>query len=169
LSSTRERNVAVGGRDPGTLGGNRRQDPLFASIDGMNGSHLQAGDPRAHSLLLERGLFRIFLPWPLRHAPILQKILDASRRSRGTHIAITGYRVASLLSNATTMIERADVGRRRAEPIEELLRGAGLTDVRYEVRWEDRSRRPTASVTSRTAASRLRSRRADPVGLMRLG
>ena len=40
------------------------KDALFAPIDGMNCPDLPAGDPRSHSLLLERGLFRIFLPWP---------------------------------------------------------------------------------------------------------
>jgi hypothetical protein len=39
-------------------------DPIFAPIDGMNCPHLPAGDPASHSLLLERGLFRVFLPWP---------------------------------------------------------------------------------------------------------
>jgi hypothetical protein len=39
-------------------------DPIFAAIDGMNCPDLPAADPASHSLLLERGLFRIPLPWP---------------------------------------------------------------------------------------------------------
>ena len=39
-------------------------DPVFAPVDGMNCPNLPAGDPSSHSLLLERGLFRIGLPWP---------------------------------------------------------------------------------------------------------
>lgn len=39
-------------------------DPIFAAIDGMNCPNLTPGDPASHSLLLERGLFRIPLPWP---------------------------------------------------------------------------------------------------------
>src|SRR5690606_18149524 len=39
-------------------------DPIFAAVDGMNCPHLPPGDPASHSLLLERGLFRIPLPWP---------------------------------------------------------------------------------------------------------
>ena len=39
-------------------------DPIFAPIDGMNCPNLPPGDPASHSLLLERGLFRIALPWP---------------------------------------------------------------------------------------------------------
>jgi len=42
------------------------QDPLFAAIDGKNCPHLPQGERASHSLLLDRGLFRIFLPWPPR-------------------------------------------------------------------------------------------------------
>jgi hypothetical protein len=40
------------------------KDPIFAAIDGKNCPHLPDGDPKSHSLLLNRGLFRVFLPWP---------------------------------------------------------------------------------------------------------
>lgn len=43
-------------------------DPLFAAIDGKNCPHLPQGDPASHSLLLERGLFRVALPWPPANA-----------------------------------------------------------------------------------------------------
>ena len=39
-------------------------DPLFHPSDGANCPDLPRGDPKSHSLLLERGLFRIALPWP---------------------------------------------------------------------------------------------------------
>jgi hypothetical protein len=42
----------------------RGTDPLFAPVDGMNCPHLPRGDARSHSLLLERGLLRVSLPWP---------------------------------------------------------------------------------------------------------
>jgi hypothetical protein len=41
-------------------------DPLFAAIDGSNCPNLPQHDAASHSLLLERGLVRIFLPWPPR-------------------------------------------------------------------------------------------------------
>jgi hypothetical protein len=44
------------------------KDPLFAMIDGANCPHLPPEDPASHSLLLERGLFRVFLPWPPKAA-----------------------------------------------------------------------------------------------------
>jgi hypothetical protein len=43
------------------------KDPLFASVDGMNCPHLPPGDPRSYTLLLERGLIRVALPWPPRN------------------------------------------------------------------------------------------------------
>jgi hypothetical protein len=41
-------------------------DPLFAAIDGRDCPDLPAGDPDSYSLLLGRGLIRVFLPWPPR-------------------------------------------------------------------------------------------------------
>jgi hypothetical protein len=40
------------------------KDPLFESIDGSNCPNLPREKEESHSLLLERGLFRIALPWP---------------------------------------------------------------------------------------------------------
>lgn len=40
------------------------RDPIFAAIDGSNCPHLPRGEAASHSMLLERGLFRIALPWP---------------------------------------------------------------------------------------------------------
>ena len=42
------------------------KDPLFASIDGANCPHLPQAERASHSLLLDRGLLRVFLPWPPR-------------------------------------------------------------------------------------------------------
>src|SRR6516164_4695659 len=40
------------------------KDPLFAAIDGSNCPDLPQDKEESHSLLLERGLLRIALPWP---------------------------------------------------------------------------------------------------------
>ena len=40
------------------------KDPVFAAIDGSNCPDLPQDKEESHSLLLERGLFRIVLPWP---------------------------------------------------------------------------------------------------------
>lgn len=42
------------------------KDPLFAAIDGSNCPSLPQGKRESHSLLLEKGLFRISMPWPPR-------------------------------------------------------------------------------------------------------
>jgi cytochrome c peroxidase len=42
------------------------KDPLFASIDGSNCPSLPQESASSHSLLLDRGLFRIARPWPPR-------------------------------------------------------------------------------------------------------
>ena len=42
------------------------KDPLFAAIDGSNCPNLPQQERTSHSLLLDRGLFRVFLPWPPR-------------------------------------------------------------------------------------------------------
>lgn len=55
VSSIRARWQATGGRDP-----------LFAMIDGANCPHLPPDAEASHSLLLQRGLFRIARPWPPR-------------------------------------------------------------------------------------------------------
>src|SRR5215471_15891241 len=39
-------------------------DPVFAAVDGSNNPNLPQNDPRSHSLLLNRGLFRVGMPWP---------------------------------------------------------------------------------------------------------
>ena len=52
-AALRERWVATEGRDP-----------VFAAIDGSNCPNLPQAKESSHSLLLERGVFRIALPWP---------------------------------------------------------------------------------------------------------
>ncbi len=44
------------------------KDPLFAAIDGKNCPNLPQEDPASHSLLINRGLIRVFLPWPPQKA-----------------------------------------------------------------------------------------------------
>jgi hypothetical protein len=44
------------------------KDAVFASVDGANCPDLPQSAKSSHSLLLDRGLFRIALPWPPRNA-----------------------------------------------------------------------------------------------------
>jgi hypothetical protein len=52
-------------------------------------------------------------------------------------IRIVGARGAVRLSNGQTMVEEASIGRRRAEQMATLLRGAGLTAPEYSVESQD--------------------------------
>jgi hypothetical protein len=72
-----------------------------------------------------------------RHAGELTAILDSARARDARRIAITGHRGAVLLSDGSTLVERADIAARRAAQVAELLRGAGLTTVAYRVSAED--------------------------------
>jgi hypothetical protein len=77
-----------------------------------------------------------------RHAQTLQRILDAARAKPPGELLITGYRAGSRLSNGTVMRERTHIDRERAQQIVDLLRGAGLTDVKFTLQWKDLSKRP---------------------------
>lgn len=76
-----------------------------------------------------------------RHAQPLQQILEHAKQSGATKVGITGYRAATLLSNGQLMLEDKEMGRRRAEQVADLLRGAGLTDLQYDVKWQDETKR----------------------------
>jgi hypothetical protein len=72
-----------------------------------------------------------------RHAGALTAVFEAAKARGARRVAIMGYRGSVLLSNGTTLVEQPAIARRRAEQVAELLRGAGLTDVEYVVRWDD--------------------------------
>ena len=56
----------VGGDDPRALGGDGRQGSAVRRHRRRELPESAAGGPASHSLLLNRGLFRVFLPWPPR-------------------------------------------------------------------------------------------------------
>jgi hypothetical protein len=72
-----------------------------------------------------------------RHAADLTAIFDAAHALNARRLTITGHRGTVLLSNGTTLTEQAGLARRRAEQLASLLRGAGLTDIEYEVDWHE--------------------------------
>jgi outer membrane protein OmpA-like peptidoglycan-associated protein len=75
-----------------------------------------------------------------RHAQLLQQILEHARQSGAAKVEVTGYRAATVLSDGRVLREGEEIGRRRAEQVADLLKGAGLGEVRYEVRWKDESK-----------------------------
>jgi len=77
------------------------------------------------------------------HARVLTEILDYARAVNAGEIVITGYRGAVRLSNGQTMMEDEAIGKRRAEQLAMLLRGANLTSPSYSVRSQDDTARAT--------------------------
>jgi outer membrane protein OmpA-like peptidoglycan-associated protein len=96
----------------------------------------EAAGPRSFEMRYEFDSMVMF-----RHAQPLQKILEHAKQTGATDVKITGYRGATLLSNGQVMQEDKEIGRRRAEQIADLLRGAGLVDVKYDVQWKDEAKR----------------------------
>ena len=79
------------------------------------------------------------------HARVLTEVLDYARAVNAAEIEITGYRGAVRLSNGQTMMEDAAIGKRRAEQVAMLLRGANLTRPTYAVRSQDDTARATGT------------------------
>jgi len=88
--------------------------------------------PRAFTLRYDFDGLIVF-----RHAGELTAIFNSAKARSARVVAITGNRGSVLLSDGTTLVEKPAMARRRAEQVAELLRGAGLTDVEYRVRWHD--------------------------------
>jgi hypothetical protein len=72
-----------------------------------------------------------------RHAQALQQILEIAQQGKAARVEVTGYRASVLLSNGTTMTEKAGIGRQRAEQVVQLLKDAGLAGVEFQVASQD--------------------------------
>jgi hypothetical protein len=92
-----------------------------------------------------------------RHPADLVAVLQAARQTGAKRLTVTGWRGAHRLSDGTLLRESAATGRRRAEEVAGLLKGAGL-DLPTEIATADgvaeadgiedwRSRRVTVEMT----------------------
>ena len=70
-----------------------------------------------------------------RHSGVLTQIYEYATQVRARHIAVKGYRGATLLSDGTVMIERDAMPEARAKEVAKLLIGAGLPRAAIEVAW----------------------------------
>ncbi len=86
------------------------KDPVFAAIDGSNCPDLPQGEKSSHSLLLDRGLFRIALAWPPEAKPDfrLEVVRDPTGCNTspvyglaGAHPAVSIYRRPRVAANLT--------------------------------------------------------------------
>jgi len=86
------------------------RDPVFAAIDGSNCPDLPQSAMSSHSLLLSRGLIRIFLPWPRPDAAPAEFKLEVVRDPTGcnnspiyglhsAHPTISVYRRPRIVAN----------------------------------------------------------------------
>lgn len=71
-----------------------------------------------------------------RHPAVLVDVIDTAGQIDARRMRVTGVRGAHRLSDGTLLRESPGIGRRRAEEVAELLRGAGL-DMRIDVDWAD--------------------------------
>jgi hypothetical protein len=77
------------------------------------------------------------------HPRYLSQALEAARAAKAGVIEIVGHRGAVRLSDGRTMVEAPGIGKRRAEQVAMLLKGAGLTAPSYVVRWQEQPARAT--------------------------
>ena len=70
-----------------------------------------------------------------RHSGVLTQIYDYATQAHARHIAVKGYRGATLLSDGTVMTERDTMPEARAKEVAKLLIGAGLPRAAIEVSW----------------------------------
>jgi len=70
----------------------------------------------------------------------IEPALNYARQIKARRIEIFGQQGVTRLTDGTRMAERPGLARDRAEQIADLLRGAGLTEPAYTVRWDDSAR-----------------------------
>ena len=70
-----------------------------------------------------------------RHSGTLTQIFNYAQKTNARRIRITGHRGASLLSDGSTMTERAELAEIRARETAKLLVGAGLDAASLDVSW----------------------------------
>lgn len=83
------------------------KDPLFAAIDGSNCPSMPQHDRASHSLLLDRGLFRVALPWPPPGVTPdfrLEVVRDPTGCNTG-RAEISVYRRPRMSANLTRLVE----------------------------------------------------------------
>ncbi len=71
------------------------------------------------------------------HPRYLTPVLSYAKAIDAQEIEIVGYRGGARLSDGRTLLEDAGIGRRRAEQIAMLLKGAQLDGPTYKVSWHD--------------------------------
>lgn len=111
-------------------------DPVFAMVDGANCPDQPAASRASHSLLLDRGLFRIALPWPPPHVtPDFE--IEVVRDPAGCNVSpkygftsahqISVYRRPRMAANLTKLVEGPRGAVLMADGREPSLRSQAIT------------------------------------------
>jgi hypothetical protein len=121
-------------RPPGPSGGRLAFDPPPSSA---RPAALERSGPQA--FVLEYDFETAVMG---RHSGVLTQIFNYARSVGARRIAITGRRGASLLSDGSTLTERAELAEIRAREVAKLLSGAGLDAATFEVQWSSELETP---------------------------
>ncbi len=111
---------------------NGAKDPLFAAIDGSNCPTLPQSERSSHSLLLDRGLFRIGLAWPPKGVQPdfrLEVLRDPNGCNRNPG-EISVYRRPRMTANLSTLIPGPEGAVLMADGREPTLRDQAITAAR---------------------------------------
>lgn len=87
------------------------KDPLFAAIDGSNCPTLPQTGRASHSLLLDRGLFRVSLPWPPKGVTPdfrLEVLRDPTGCNPAASSQVSVYRRPRMSANLTALVPGPD-------------------------------------------------------------
>lgn len=104
------------------------QDAVFAAVDGSNCPSLPQKEKSSHSLLLEQGLFRIYLPWPAEGVKpefSIEVVRDAAGCNldpvyglKSAHPTISVYRRPRMVGNFKFLSSGAFMADSRAATLE---------------------------------------------------
>jgi mono/diheme cytochrome c family protein len=129
------------------------KDPVFAAIDGSNCPDLPQYEARSHSLLLEKGLFRIALPWPppdVKPDFQIEVVRDPTGCNTGAVYGIAGeqhsvsvYRRPRIAANLRYLVAGPDGLPLMADGREPTLHSQAATAIRIH---EQAARQPAPQV-----------------------
>jgi hypothetical protein len=113
------------------------RDPVFAAIDGSNCPDLPQNAAASHSLLLDRGLFRIILPWPPKPAdgPVLRPefrievVRDPTGCNKSGSPVISVFRRPRIAANLEFVLAQPDGNTLMADGREPSLRAQAVSAI----------------------------------------
>lgn len=112
------------------------RDPVFAAVDGSNCPDLPQSDEHSHSLLLERGLFRIVLPQPKAAEFRIEVVRDPTGCNRTGEPAISVFRRPRIVANLESVSALMADGREPSLPAQAVNAAAAHEQAETEPKAE---------------------------------